>query len=617
MTLGTALIWKEWRELRLFFIVGLVILAGLPPFLAAANIVGTGAVFSSDVPAGLLLMLGALLALVAGVGATCRDLDTRVQVFWQSRPVTATRWLGTKYGVGLALLLAVCMIPFVPRLLAHTANAGESARVPSIQSVLACHLFCLVLIYSIAFLLACVVRRAAQAGTLCLTAWLIVYFLPAALPPLQWLSVHNVIDETHSRGFGAGYAKFAILMLLGSTAAAALACLAVRRDWRVHMNLRSMCGVLSAIALILFGATAYQFGSNLKCERRIDLQPYQREALNWVADIAMAGWQGVLLLRENSPVEHGVNAKSALCKFDLSQPAAVSSPMVITCPDGPNDVWGCRAQVLWSPEHAEHAYIFLRGRAQNPPLLCTVRLGAGGECRPIHQLDLRPYATLKKGEHYMATSALCRRGIYVYLWNDRRLVTIGLEDPDAPRVMRVTEARDIHDCVQTRSMGGREMLSVRMMPASELSPRDRLDITLRMMAHDLFRPTLGAEGDLLVSAEGRCLKTYRLKGFEDDVACYEQIGQRSDTPFERLVGLFAGPMQVMVRDGLAHVLEFKWSVTVYDVRRPEHPRRVGHYGTGDEAWFVKPLPGGRMLVDTYRWEGERSTLHIVAAPKGL
>jgi ABC-type transport system involved in multi-copper enzyme maturation permease subunit len=55
--------------------------------------------------------------------------------------------------------------------------------------VLIFHSFTLLTIYSIAFLLGCLVREAAKAAVLAIMATLLLYFLPVLVPPLQPLSI--------------------------------------------------------------------------------------------------------------------------------------------------------------------------------------------------------------------------------------------------------------------------------------------------------------------------------------------------------------------------------------------------------------------------------------------
>jgi hypothetical protein len=71
-------------------------------------------------------------------------------------------------------------------------------------------------------------------------------------------------------------------------------------------------------------------------------------------------------------------------------------------------------------------------------------------------------------------------------------------------------------------------------------------------------------------------------------------------------------MQVLlVRDGLAYVLgNFDFGgLSVYDVRRPQQIRRIGHYAAPNELLrAIAPLPDGNILVGGNK-------LHIVAPPK--
>ena len=86
------LVWKEWREQRWFLYAGLAAFLAFP-LMDILYDLRKGNNLRTDMPEGIVLGLGGLLAIFVGVGAVCRDLSPRLQSFWQSRPVRLGQWL--------------------------------------------------------------------------------------------------------------------------------------------------------------------------------------------------------------------------------------------------------------------------------------------------------------------------------------------------------------------------------------------------------------------------------------------------------------------------------------------------------------------------------------------
>ncbi len=133
----------------------------------------------------MVLAMGSLLAVLVGVGTACRDLRGGVETFWRSRPIDARRWLLVKYLIGLFVLqiiylLALCAHVGVVAFLDRQFN--DIFVIP-----LLFNRFSLVLIYSVAFVLGCLVRQAVPRAILSLAAVLLIYFLPVLIPAAGWL----------------------------------------------------------------------------------------------------------------------------------------------------------------------------------------------------------------------------------------------------------------------------------------------------------------------------------------------------------------------------------------------------------------------------------------------
>ena len=93
------------------------------------------------------------------------------------------------------------------------------------------------LIYSLSFLIACLVRDMGRAGILSVGAALGVYFLPVVIPSLAWLSVLNLMQENLQISAHLGkYLGFVGTMIGCSVAAVVLGEIAVDRGWYLQVG---------------------------------------------------------------------------------------------------------------------------------------------------------------------------------------------------------------------------------------------------------------------------------------------------------------------------------------------------------------------------------------------
>ncbi len=289
----TALVWKEWHEVRAFLWIALGIFIVLPVIGGLEALLQYDRGFEiSTLP--WVIAFGGVLAIFVAVGATCRDFSGHLEDFWRSRPVTVTRWLLVKYLVGLTVVLVACTFPLAIEL---AFNRDKGAIL-----IVAWFPFLWATLYSIGFLAGCLVRRTAHAAMLALAAMLLVYCVPVVIPPLQWLNVSIVTDFSllpgqwppvfgvHQLGFAAGMLGLAIVVFV-------LALLAVHHDWRIGAGRKMMYGSVSAAVLILFASAAFQLGTNMPILRQIDMP--QGEP---IVDIYYKGGGGYVITRRDVPL---------------------------------------------------------------------------------------------------------------------------------------------------------------------------------------------------------------------------------------------------------------------------------------------------------------------------
>ena len=196
----TALLWKEHREHRFPFALGCAFFMGfylLLVWLAHMRPPSHGPDSFSSLGEVLVLLFGAGFGVLIAVGATCGDLMAKKCVFWQSRPIPLERLMLAKYATGLLVLLVVTcgalILQFFVRGWALDRAPGDAAAFVFIY-----HTPVLVFVYSVAFFLGCLVRRATEAAMLSAIAAALVYFAPLVVPPLARFGVINLMTEAET-----------------------------------------------------------------------------------------------------------------------------------------------------------------------------------------------------------------------------------------------------------------------------------------------------------------------------------------------------------------------------------------------------------------------------------
>ena len=542
-------------------------------------------------------------------------------VFWQSRPIPLERLMLAKYATGLLVLLVVTcgalILQFFVRGWALDRAPGDAAAFVFIY-----HTPVLVFVYSVAFFLGCLVRRATEAAMLSAIAAALVYFAPLVVPPLARFGVINLMTEAETDAlpvpglfylFVATCRPFIAVMLGGSLVALILSIQAIRRDWQLRVGKKLIFWIVAGAVILLWASAAFPLGVNLTCEAQYDVPSKGPSEPRMVCGMAASGSQGVLLLTFDNHGSMSLNGPYtfSVCRFDLSQAAAAFGPETDVA-EAYWKGWGPpTVHPIWSPTRPERAYVLVEKAEEVNGQRCVRRL----QSLELHTIVFKGFeqgevvSKLDLTEHLKHTPdplrstarmALVRDTLCIRLGND--LLVIDMGDGYTPVVsdvrqgvsgrFRVDAPRRDPDAVGRATMA--------MLPIDGLSPRERLRVSLELSRKDEDVDCLDFEGDLLVAARWNELTTYRLTGFQGNEANFQEVGCRRATTLERGLCVF-GPARVFLRDGLAYVLlgvfNIQTGLTVYDVRRPERPRRVGHY-VGPHGRFraLACLPGGRTLL---------------------
>jgi len=602
MTQLSALVRKEARELRWFLVGGLVVFSGVPLTVRLyCNVYPT---MFSDLLWMLILWLGGLMAVCIAVGATCRDMADDLRTFWQSRPISPLLMLSVKYLVGLLVLLIVTCTPLISQVLMHLPESprtweGEMWGWDYRYSfaMLTSHTFILVACYSVAFLIGCLVRRAAQAALLSLAAGLVLYFVPALLPPLNFMDVFYVMQTANPMFhwlleyllFTGGFIAFSVI-------AAVLAWAAVSRDWRLHIGTKVMCWTLVGVVFLMVGVNTLQLGSNMRLERRIHVQPDE------VVKILASGNDGVLLLESWGAGKPG---QFGLRRLDLAAEGAEIGPEVTISTDRGKPL------VAWSADHPDRAYCVVQrwGRREDGiPVttgtdLLTVAFDAPGGPSVIHRLDLLERVPQIRDEPWRSIY-LHESSIYL-LARDRR-ATIDITDRDVPVFAGETPLPlPIFSFPEPALRGPAlpDTIELGLLPIPSRSNEKRLEISFNLLFQRAFYGSIaGLEGDVLAALNVDGLSVYRLEAFAgpEDTARFRRVGRRQPTPLEKLDALARSHYSpIAVDEGFAYVQPpgNSSSVVVYDLEDLENPRRVAYYyWAQDYVRDLVPLSKGRLLL---------------------
>ena len=240
---NAALWWMQWREA---WPIGI---AGLGTMLVL-SIVSTG--FSAGARDSVNLfrsmlyhfsaLLGVVWAIVIATGLFSADLEPGLVAFWRSRPIDPGGWFRVKYLTGALVIAAFIELPALPA--AAVGQPLEGSLGGSLVAFLACVPVTHLAIYSIAVLIACLVRQIIYAGILSLGAVLFLIGLPPllykgqTLPPLNFIQLMGAlsrgIDAAGVEGWLTHWAIYVFCTLALTVAATWLALRVIQKDLALH-----------------------------------------------------------------------------------------------------------------------------------------------------------------------------------------------------------------------------------------------------------------------------------------------------------------------------------------------------------------------------------------------
>jgi hypothetical protein len=585
-----SLIWKEWHETRAFLWIGLGVFIGLPVASGLEAMVQYAHRF--EISASPWVMgFGGVLAIFVAAGATCRDLRG-VMEFWRSRPIGVLQWMLVKYFVGLAVVLAACVLPLGLEL--------EFSRGRDAIFLMVWMPFFWTALFSLGFAAGCLVRNTAHAAILGMVGMLLVYVLPLLLPPIGWMNVEWITEIYSVLGtwptiLTSAAVKFAAGMAVLSLLGAIIALLAVRRDWRIQSGRKMLYASISAALLILFATVGVELGTNLPVLQQIDLPKTQD-----VFMIHCDGRRGFVMTWKEVPITVGGNTESQMV-FQYRSLELGSSGIVVQSPRDTVsglDPWQA-SRAAWLSGERQIAYwpIQVREGYQKSEDCVLYVDEMGGPYSPIKTVHL--WTRHLSENEYEAPPVACiwKGSLYVI---GHHATTLDISDPLNPRVM---SDKPLALEYVAEGFDGSDQVIVALPAVAGLPARQVLEAEI----HRPFQPCC-LEGDILCTRSTSpkspgWLLAYRLIKLTDSTAVFQKIGDHRPTMLENIFGQYFWA-EISMANGLLYVSNgasfgggsgVNPSVSVYDTKGPHPLRLVGHFaapGVRD----VFPLPDGRAIV---------------------
>jgi ABC-type transport system involved in multi-copper enzyme maturation permease subunit len=631
MTRSVALAWKEYRETRWFLWGGLALFVGPMVFELWANFEANGGLYT-DTGEGMVLGLGGVLAVFLAVAVTSRDLRSPLDTFWRSRPIGTMRMMAVKYMVGLVILLAVTLVTMVFQETVRFFGLRYLGRFPLVRPfagwVVFGHTFVLVLVYSLSFLIGCLVRQAAQAAILSVAAGLLIYFVPVLIPQLQVVGVIPLLTTMITGGqmnWGR-YAAYVAAMLGGSGAAFVLSIAAVRGQWRVRADQRLIYWSLGGMLILLLAAAALSLHSNMPLLSKTGLN-LPVEMKGWhVETIQCEGRSGVALLKQRL-IGGGFDlACYAVCRLEMDG-GRPRLGLPLRLPGGSVPAWGFEPRLVWSAEHSDrvqvlqtlgesrelrqgtHVYVF------DAVSILTISLTGTGEPKITHRLDLPSLAGCGDVRIARAGGKLFVLKSRAWTLDEKEQDLVHVKGPhwslttidnDATNGLAVVQTQEVERAgisgyPYTHRASPWDETVVELLPLGPLSPQERLRVSVELGVEPHAK-SVALIGSRLVaiSRDGLTVsEPQAARDLGDNRVAFARVGQYHAMPLVQCLDARTECVAVDAQAGIIYVSELfvGGMVTAYDVHAPTQPQRVGYYATSEDRFSaIAALPDGHALL---------------------
>jgi len=640
----TALFKKELHTAKWFLLGGVLFFWSFPLLEGTGTYLRSGT-FRTDIPSEISWMFGGLFAIITACGLVCMDMPKGLYEFWRSRPVRLLPYMTVKYIVGLAVTLFVITVPLLLEIyLFRNADHSNSFG----RSILCCHTFVILLIYSVAFCAGHLFRNMTETVIISCAAMLLIYFVPVLVPAMEPLSFFNLVtdgpapnmeivaklgpNETPKSsirpGTDWGYSFWgnrhmywmsisskSLLIVyvfkgfwLFTGTLSALSIVLVAGTWvclkyhlQIRLGLKSLCWCLGLVALILFSTAAFSVASNLTCLAKISLPAGGEKVPPIIFCFDNKG--GVMLC--------GRYDKSGLSGYNVLQIDRItegpsytyrheSYPLDISLPPQGfcYDSW----RIAWSKQAPDIVYFLgINNSAQSSNTLrrfslYVIRLDDDTHiARVLGELPVGEYDA-EKYKYYSENIALDYPRLYLWLPNEVAVVDVG--DDKQPRLL----AKFAYHAGFSSGENGKTF----SLPSDKtLSEEQRR----RIMQHFSYEFRARAwDGDRYGEGGYDSICVYEKKETGTEKIRLEKIAERKLPPLEKLI--YRGARRLILHDDIVYSLCNMSSLMVYRLNESSGVLKpIGHYAASEGGFYDMILRDDGLIALI----GEKQ-IHIVQPP---
>jgi len=595
-------LWKEWGQNRLlaFGALGVVLCISFVSWLVDAT----------DAGQGMVVLGGPILAVILGVYALAREQGA-IQGFWQSRPLSVTAWILSKYAMGLLILGGVFgVVALIQVILFYRAGLPGHA-LDSFKVLALVYSWIVLAIYSVAFVFGQWIRGVMHALILSMGAVALILLVPVIIPWLNAWSLTTMMQVRPGVLQTPGYIVFVAGMVAFSAGMVYLSYVLVKKRIQIDVDQRAIAWSTVILLLVLGAGALFPIGNNLTPEQILNLPVKQNGG---VVAMAAQGSHVLVLLNDGPDRNSSRNRRFGLVRVEVNadevpggeNDASVAEPVWFLDSAG-QDYYYNMLDLVWHNNSPSVAYVLARKsqmieQEENAVSyrLMTIRLDSV-VAPVVDEQDLTPHLS----EGYASLSAGVDQGrLYVYsMQKQNTLLVFSLDTPESP----VLTSNEIVSRLGFYGPGFPSRSNLTQYQISTLPESQRnFGIT-----HDLTRrhswPWSEIQQDRIVAFTSDWVLTLFEKGEIDrNRIVLKSISRHPRSAVQKLLGLGRGG----VIYSLGH-----WAVrtdglgsTVYRISDTNEIQRVGHYGAGQGFCDMAFLPDEHVILGNDK-------LHVLKLPE--
>jgi hypothetical protein len=454
----------------------------------------------------------------------------------------------------------------------------------------------LLLIYSVSFVLGQCVRGVHYAGILAIGAVAIIFLVPMAVQPLNWLSIDVIQRASEDTLSVFSCVAFAAGMVAISAVLLGLAGVLLKRGIHVDVDQRTLCWSAVVVLLALVAGVTFPMRTNIPAQQVISLPVGEQGE---VSDAAADGNDVLLLLADVLDRGGSRDRKYGLVRVHVGEQTSTVGGPVWFIDSTQERSLSYQADVAWSLENASLAYVVVKRikpqdggtDREETHALYTVALDAGQNDPVVQQIELDPViGTFPR----KLTGCVHQQRLYVYCdeYSGSRLLIFSLADPRAPSLARNDFLRYKIDWLWRNASGHYE---IPLLPIPDVDEATRLELTYELAANFWALP---GDGLLLTSLTDPGSAAVRLVLFEtgpaqNNAVPLHPIAQHQRAVLEGWLGSTSGGLYHS--DHLVYRFDVA-GVSVYQVRDSSRIERVGHYAADGGFTTMVSLPHNRVVL---------------------